>query len=97
MRNAVSLLFVSGAIGCGGSEPPPKHAEPAHEAPQRAVPLYAKTSQELGGVDPAAVKRAFSALNDKYMQCQKRALDRLELVAGNVKFFLRIGSDGSAK
>lgn len=97
MRNAMAFFLVSAAIGCGGTEPPPKQAEPAHGAPQKAVPLVAKTSQELGGVDPKAVKRAFGALDDKYMECQKRALDRLELVAGNVKFFLRIGSDGSAK
>lgn len=96
MRKAMVAFWVFAAIGCG-TEPPPKEAEPAHEAPQRAMPLVAKTSQELGSVDPKAVKRAFSSLDDKYMDCQKRALDRLELVAGNVKFFLRIGSDGSAK
>ncbi|HXN30617.1 MAG TPA: hypothetical protein VN894_02100 [Polyangiaceae bacterium] len=96
MRSLIGLVLVS-AIGCGGTEQPPKQAEPARQAPQKAVPLFAKTSQELGGVDPKAVKRAFSALNDKYMDCQKRALDRIELVAGNVKFFLRIATDGSAK
>jgi hypothetical protein len=93
----MALFLVSAAVGCGGSEPPPKQAEPVNEPPERTVPLVAKTSQELGGVDPNAVKRAFSALNDRYMACQKRAIDRLELVAGNVKFFLRIGADGSAK
>jgi hypothetical protein len=92
----MAFFFVSAATACGG-EPPAKQAEPAHEPPQRAIPLVAKTSQELGNVDPKAVKSAFTALDDKYIECQKRALDRLELLAGNVKFFLRIGSDGSAR
>jgi hypothetical protein len=61
------------------------------------VPLVAKTSSELGSIDPAAVKRAFTELNDRFTECQKRALDRVEVLAGNVKFFLRIGPDGTAK
>jgi hypothetical protein len=43
------------------------------------------------------VTRAFRGLDDKFLDCQKRSLGRVELVAGNVKFFLRIASDGSAK
>ena len=65
--------------------------------PPKAVPLVAKASSELGSLDPAAVKRAFGQLNDKFMDCQKRALDRVEVLAGNVKFFLRIGPGGNAK
>jgi hypothetical protein len=84
-------------VGCGGSDPPPREPEPVRPAPQKAVPLVARTSQELGGVDPAAVKRAFATLDDKFTECQKRALDRVEVLAGGVKFFLRIGSDGSAR
>jgi hypothetical protein len=93
-RLPASVVLVS-LFACGG-EPPPKAPEPVHEEPHAAsVPL--KASSELGQVDPAAVKRAFSGLDEKFMDCQKQALGRVELVAGNVKFFLRIGSDGSAK
>ncbi len=96
MRNAFALSLVLGAVACGSSEPPPRAPEPprTHE---KAVPLVAKASQELGSVDPTAVKRAFGALDDKYLECQKRAVDRVDVVAGSVKFFLRIGSDGGAK
>jgi hypothetical protein len=97
MRNAIALACVSGLLACGGAEPSPKQPEPQRQPPQRAVPLVAKTSSELGSIDPAAVKRAFGALDDKYMDCQKRALDRVEVLAGSLKFFLRIGSDGIAK
>jgi hypothetical protein len=61
------------------------------------VPLVAKTSSELGSVDAGAVKRAFAALDDKYMDCQRRALDRVEVLAGSLKVFLRIGPDGATK
>jgi hypothetical protein len=64
---------------------------------QKAARAPLKTASELGQVDPAAVKRAFSGLDDKFLDCQKQAVGRVELVAGGVKFFLRIGSDGSAK
>lgn len=93
----MAFFLVFAAMGCGGAEPPAQQPEPAREAPERAVPLVAKTSQELGSVDPKALKRAFGALDEKYMKCQKHALERIDLVAGNVTFFLRIGSDGSPK
>jgi hypothetical protein len=31
------------------------------------------------------------------MACQKQSLDRIEVLSGGVKFFLRIGEDGAAK
>jgi hypothetical protein len=52
---------------------------------------------ELGSVDPGAVKRTFHGLDEKFSDCQKRGLDRVEWLAGNVKFFVRIGEDGGAK
>ena len=91
------LSPVCAALGCGGAEPPPRPPEARHEAPQRAVPLVARTSSELGSVDPTAVKHAFGALDDRFMDCQKRALDRVEVLAGTLKFFLRIGPDGRAR
>lgn len=48
-------------------------------------------------MDPDAVTRAFHALDDKFADCQKQGLSRIEVLAGSIKFFLRIGSDGSAK
>jgi hypothetical protein len=97
MRRAIELSCVLWISSCGGAEPAPKPPEVPPPRPQRAIPLVAKTSSELGSIDPSAVKRGFSVLDDKFTDCQKRALDRVELVAGNVKFFLRIGPDGSAK
>ena len=84
-------------VACGG-EPPPKAPETSHEeAPPPEKKPSLKMKSELGSVDPNAVQRAFGALDGKFVGCQKQALDRVEVMAGNVKFFLRIGEDGSAK
>lgn len=91
----VALGVVSGA--CGG-EPPPKAPEAVQDetpAPEKKPAL--KVKSELGSVDPGAVKQAFGALDDKFMGCQKRALDRVEVLSGSVKFFVRIGEDGAAR
>jgi hypothetical protein len=83
---------------CGGEEPAPRHAPaPLHAEPPRAVPVVARATSELGSIDPAAVKRAFGALDDKFIDCQRRALDRVEVLAGSMKFFLRVGAAGTAK
>ncbi|HEY8088350.1 MAG TPA: hypothetical protein VIF09_10910 [Polyangiaceae bacterium] len=80
---------------CGGSPPPPAE-EPQHEASHEVKPAL-KTKSELGTVDPNAVQAAFHKLADRFMDCQKQGLSRVEVLAGNVKFFLRIGEDGSAR
>lgn len=91
---ALTLLV---CVSCGGSEPAPKPVERAPDEGQRVVKPVLKTKSELGTVDPAAVQRSFTALDDRFMDCQKRGLDRVEVLSGRVKFFLRIGEDGSAK
>jgi len=94
---AACLSLACSSTSCGGS-PPPKEPEPAaqEEAPAARKPSL-KMKSELGSVDPAAIKGAFSALDDKFMTCQKQALDRVELLSGAVKFFVRIGEDGAAR
>jgi hypothetical protein len=85
------------SAGCGGGEPPAHapEAAPAEEARPSRPALQMKS--ELGSVDPAAVKQAFHVLDDKFADCQKRGTDRVELLAGSAKFFVRIGADGAAK
>ncbi|HLK40770.1 MAG TPA: hypothetical protein VKU41_28650 [Polyangiaceae bacterium] len=102
MRRAIPVgllvALLAALAGCGGSEPPPKAAAaPPPPEPPKAARSPLKTSSELGSVDPAAVRKAFASLDDKFMDCQKRAVDRVEVLAGDAKFFLRIGQDGSPK
>jgi len=82
---------------CGGGEPAAKEPETTHEAETHEVKPALKTRSELGSVDPDAVQNVFHKLAGKFADCQKRGVDRVEVLAGNVKFFLRIGEDGAAK
>jgi hypothetical protein len=84
-------------VACGGGEPAAKEPEPTRQAETHEVKPSLKTRSELGSVDPDAVQNAFHKLAGKFADCQKRGLERVEVLAGNVKFFLRIGEDGSAK
>jgi hypothetical protein len=93
---ALASCACCAALACGGSEPPPKAPDTSHEEIHEVKPSL-KTKSELGSVDPDAVQNAFHKLAGKFADCQKRGLDRVEVLAGNVKFFLRIGEDGSAK
>jgi hypothetical protein len=90
------VLAAAATAGCGSAPPPPQAPPPVHEEPHQARPKL-RVSGELGSVDPGAVKDAFGKLDDKFMNCQKQGLDRVEVLAGSVKFFLRIGEDGTAK
>jgi hypothetical protein len=97
VRARLPLVCLVVVAACGGS-PPPKEPEAATEAPApppRKPTL--KMKSELGSVDPATIKSAFSALDEKFMACQKQSLDRVELLSGAVKFFVRIGEDGAAR
>lgn len=98
-RSCARLLAcgITCGVACGG-EPAPKAPEAVQEeapAPKKKPAL--KVNSELGSVDPGAVKHAFGALDDQFMGCQKRALDRVEVLSGSVKFFVRIGEDGAAR
>jgi hypothetical protein len=84
------------ALACGSSPPPPAVDDAPKETIHEVKPAL-RTSSELGTVDPAAVQQVFHRLDDRFLDCQKQGIDRVEVLAGNAKFFLRIGPDGSAK
>jgi hypothetical protein len=84
-------------VACGGAPAPQATQATQEEAPPPARKPQLKMKSELGSVDPGAVNRAFGALDEKFMGCQKRALARVEVLSGSVKFFLRIGEDGAAR
>lgn len=90
------MLAVLWCLSCGG-EPPAKEPVATQDSEPHEVKPSLKTKSELGSVDPDAVQNAFHKLAGKFADCQKRGVDRVEVLAGNVKFFLRIGEDGSAK
>jgi len=91
------LVFALAAIACGNSTPPPKAPEPEPEPTQRPVKSQMQTSSELGTIDPKKIKAAFVGLESKFLACQKQRLGEIEVIAGNVKFFVRISADGATK
>ncbi len=95
IRFALAGALLLGA--CGGS-PPPKEPEPPPAAPAPAptvAPL--KTTQELGSIDEDATNRTFQGLQQKLLDCQKDGMTRVEFLAGDARFFLRIAQDGTVR
>jgi len=98
--NRIGFALAGGILlgACGGS-PPPKAPEPPPEAapppPPAAKPMV--SSQELGSIDEGATNKAFQSLGDKLLECQKDGLSRVEFLAGDAKFFLRIAQDGTVR
>jgi hypothetical protein len=90
-----AVVCTAGLAACGG-EPPPKAPEAPKEQTHEVKPQL-KMKAELGTVDPDAVTRAFHRLDDAFSSCQQQGLSRVEVLSGSLKFFLRIGEDGSAK
>jgi|GEM_PF-338292 hypothetical protein len=82
-------------VACGG-KPPANEPAPTHETASAPKPALQMKS-ELGSIDPGAVKRAFHALADPFTECQKAALDRVEMISGSVKIFVRISEAGGPK
>jgi hypothetical protein len=96
MHKAIAYGFAVVLARCGG-ERPAKEAMAAPPEPAGAHAPALKVKSELGSVDPAAVKKAFTSLDEDFMKCQRRALDRVEVLSGSAKFFLRIAEDGGAR
>ncbi len=91
---AGALLLL--ACACGGA-PPPKEPEAPAPASAVAAPPAMKSSQELGSIDEDATNRTFQGLQDKLLGCQKDGMQRVEYLAGDAKFFLRIAQDGTVR
>jgi hypothetical protein len=94
------MLAVVAASACGGA--PPKEPEApaaAEEKQQNARPSKGgpSVSQELGEIDPKEADQAFARVQSKFQACQKAGMKRVGPLAGDVKFFVRIGPDGHAK
>jgi hypothetical protein len=95
-RSVLVCAVASGCVAACGGEPPPKAPPPVQEESHEVKPQL-KMKSELGSVDPDAVTRAFHRLDDAFSSCQQQGLSRVEVLAGSLKFFLRIADDGSAR
>lgn len=94
-----SSVFVLGVVACGGNEPPPKEPEGpvAMPTPNRAPKPGLQMQQELGSLDPKKAEAAFERVKPKIVACQMKALKRLDFIAGDAKFYLRLDTSGKVK
>ena len=96
---ALLVASVSALVACGGGEAPknPANVTAAPTAKPSARRSGASVSQELGSIDPKAADKVFQKLQGELMGCQKDGLSRVDVLSGDVKFFVRIGHDGKAR
>lgn len=97
----VGAVLACALVACGGSTPEPKAPEP--EAPSSSNASNEdhgpkmQVSGGFGSLDPQAVDKTFNALIPKLRTCFKAGQKRVEYLAGDVKFFLHLGTDGAVK
>ena len=85
--------------GCGGAAKPAELPDVPVQtvAPATVSRKAPQVMQELGSIEPRDVDAAFRVIQGELLECQKRGARRLEYLAGEVKFFIRINHEGQAK
>jgi len=91
MRLPPVLAVLAVALAACGAPPPPPVAPPP---PPRPPPTRMRMSSELGEIDEAATKATFARVRPALTKCYSSGLERLEYLAGDVKFYLRVQADG---
>jgi hypothetical protein len=51
-------------------------------------------SSELGEIDEAATRKTFDRVKPALMRCYTAGLERVEYLAGDIKFYIRVKQDG---
>ncbi len=95
MRSAVIAIALLALGACGGNEPTPKAPEPKHDEPQSEPGKGLDVSAEIGVLDEAKVDKAFQASVKGLTRCLSDGAKRVELLGGQVAFFVKIDQRGS--
>ena len=94
LASGLSLLSL---VACG-SAPPPKVEEPVKEESHERKAPNLQMSQELGSIDQKQVEKTFASLVQGPLEnCHKQGRDRIEVLTGDVKVFLRVDGNGRVK
>lgn len=97
----ISLALL--ALACGGKEPEPvaptaentaEDSEPSSAGKKSSGP---SVQSELGEVDQKEADRAFASAEAAIMSCHQKGHGKIEYLAGDVAFLVRIGQDGKAR
>ena len=96
--SVVCSLGLGLVLACGDNKPPPKTEDTAktdstsgRSSSGGPVPVV---QQELGSVDQKAVEKKFDTLQGQLETCHKQGRDRVDVLSGDVKVFLRIDQGG---
>jgi hypothetical protein len=94
------FLGLLAIVACGSSKveaPPPAAPVAEMKAPAAPHPSGMSSSQELGSIDPKLVEQAIQGVTSKITACRDHALSRIDFLAGDIKFFVRISQAGDTK
>lgn len=93
------LTFVAAfaLVPACGHEEPVKAPEPVSTTPRAHTGPKLNMTSELGSIDDRAVQKTFERITPAFDSCRKTAQKRLSFVAGDVAFFIRVGTDGKVK
>lgn len=99
LRSSLAVLLVT-ASACGGGKEEAK--APVSEGPDTSAMQAKKkplpqVQQELGSIDQKAVERTFAKLQGALDKCHAQGRDRVELLSGDVKVFLRVDQAGKVR
>lgn len=97
-----AMAMSAALVACGGNQAEPvaptHEGEPAEtEAAQRARKGGPAVQNELGEIDQKDAERAFSAAEGAIGSCHQKGHGKIEYLAGDVAFLVRIGQDGKAR
>lgn len=95
MRKLLPWALVLAA--CGGPEEPKTENDVKPVATARPAAAHLKMQSEFGVIDENAAKKVLAALAPAMQRCHTSNLGRIEYLAGDVQFTVRIGEDGRAK
>lgn len=105
----ISLFAISATLLACGGDPPAKNPNDQNDAPPiveqgggAAMHNGAgapQMTQELGSMDIRQVEKTFNNLLNGSLEskCHKQGRDRIEFLAGDVKLFTRVATDGTVR
>ncbi|MCC6900875.1 MAG: AgmX/PglI C-terminal domain-containing protein [Polyangiaceae bacterium] len=95
MRSALFALALITLGACGGNEPVAKTPQQKHEDPEPEPGKGLDVSAEIGALDETKVDKAFQASVKGLTRCLADGAKRVELLGGQVAFFVKIDQRGS--
>lgn len=102
----IGFAFALGTLllACGGGDKPAAdpsqtattdpNGETSAEGPKKGGP---SVSNELGEIDQKDAERAFSSAEGAIASCHKKGHGKIEYLAGDIGFLVRLGEDGKVR